>query len=80
MLQSSSSRNTVSTEDVRQPSEPRRSTRARKAKSFGDDFHLYLVEDSRDEIKDQYQYCFIIEEDPKTFTEAMTSRDVAFWM
>ena len=79
MLQSSSSRNSVSTEDVHQPSEPRRSTRARKAKSFGDDFHLYLLEGSRDEIKDQYQYCFIIEEDPKTFTEAMTSRDVAFW-
>jgi len=79
MLQYSSSRNSVSTEEVHQPSEPSRNTRARKAKSFGDDFHLYLVEGSRDEIKDQYQYCFIIEEDPKTFTEAMTSRDVAFW-
>ncbi|KAL8095795.1 hypothetical protein AgCh_036967 [Apium graveolens] len=36
---------------------------------------------SRDEveIESEYQYCFIIEEDPKAFNEAMTSRDVAFW-
>ncbi|XP_074352399.1 uncharacterized protein LOC141691567 [Apium graveolens] len=36
---------------------------------------------SRDEveIESEYQYCFIIEEDPKTFNEVMTSRDVAFW-
>ncbi|XP_074337413.1 uncharacterized protein LOC141674601 [Apium graveolens] len=70
-----------STEDVHGPSEPRRRFRARKNKSFGPDFQLYLVEGSRDEveIKSEYQYCFIIEEDPKTFNEAMTSRDVAFW-
>ncbi|XP_074337415.1 uncharacterized protein LOC141674603 [Apium graveolens] len=70
-----------STEDVRGPSEPRRRFRARKNKSFGPDFQLYLVEGSRDEveIKSEYQYYFIIEEDPKTFNEAMTSRDVAFW-
>ncbi|XP_074337414.1 uncharacterized protein LOC141674602 [Apium graveolens] len=70
-----------STEDVHGPSEPRRRFRARKNKSFGPDFQLYLVEGSRDEveIKSEYQYCFIIEEDPKTFNEAMTSRDIAFW-
>ncbi|GJS43237.1 zinc finger, CCHC-type containing protein [Tanacetum coccineum] len=58
---------------------PRRSNRARVAKSYGSDFQLYLVEGSRDEIASQYSYCYSIEEDPKTFDEAMKSRDVAFW-
>ncbi|KAD7479019.1 hypothetical protein E3N88_02155 [Mikania micrantha] len=60
------------------PAEPRKSNRARKAKSFGPDFHLYLVEGTRNVVEYQYQYCFNIEEDPKTYNEAMTSRDVAF--
>ncbi|KAJ9557953.1 hypothetical protein OSB04_012567 [Centaurea solstitialis] len=60
------------------PSE-KRSVRARKAKSFGDDFQLYLVEGSRNEIEFQYQYCFNVDEDPKTYSEAMASRDAAFW-
>nr|KAJ0200300.1 hypothetical protein LSAT_V11C600326060 [Lactuca sativa] len=59
--------------------EPRKSTRARKAKSFGSDFQLYLVEGTRNETISQHQYCFDIEEDPKTFSEAMASRDVHFW-
>ena len=59
--------------------ELRRSKRDRKAKSFGSDFQLYLVEGSRDEIVEEYSYCFSVEEDPKTFDEAMKSRDVAFW-
>nr|GEZ04685.1 zinc finger, CCHC-type [Tanacetum cinerariifolium] len=56
--------------------EPRRSNRARVAKSYGYDFQLYLVEGSRDEIASQYSYCYSIEEDPKTFDEAMKSRDI----
>ncbi|GKC11427.1 zinc finger, CCHC-type containing protein [Tanacetum coccineum] len=56
----------------------RRSNRVRVAKSFGYDFQLYLVEGSRDEIGTQYSYCYSIEEDPRTFDEAMQSRDVAF--
>nr|GEW82497.1 zinc finger, CCHC-type [Tanacetum cinerariifolium] len=55
--------------------EPRRSNRARVAKSYGFDFQLYLVEGSRDEIASQYCYCYSIEEDPKTFDEAMKSQD-----
>ncbi|GJV26253.1 hypothetical protein Tco_1378948 [Tanacetum coccineum] len=55
-----------------------RSNRSRVAKSFGSDFQLYLVEGSRDEIGPQYSYCYSIEEDPRTFDEAMQSRDVAF--
>ncbi|GJX04844.1 hypothetical protein Tco_0190760 [Tanacetum coccineum] len=56
-----------------------RSNRAMVAKSFGYDFQLYLVEGSRDEIGPQYSYCYSIEEDPRTFDEAMQSHDAAFW-
>lgn len=59
--------------------EPRKSKRARKAKSYGSDFQLYLVEGSRDQIESQYSYCYNIEDDPRTYNEAMQSRDVAFW-
>ncbi|GKD03321.1 zinc finger, CCHC-type containing protein [Tanacetum coccineum] len=51
----------------------------RKAKSFGYDFQLYLVEGTRDNTLSQHEYCFIIEEDPRTLSKAMASRDVAFW-
>ncbi|GJS45049.1 zinc finger, CCHC-type containing protein [Tanacetum coccineum] len=47
--------------------------------SFGSDFQLYLVEGTRDKTLSQCEYCFIIEEDPRTLSEAMASRDVAFW-
>ncbi|GJT22107.1 zinc finger, CCHC-type containing protein [Tanacetum coccineum] len=59
--------------------EPRRDKRARKAKSYGSDFQLYLVEGSRDQIGSQYSYCYSIEEDLRTYNEAMQSRDAAFW-
>ncbi|GJT14969.1 putative reverse transcriptase domain-containing protein [Tanacetum coccineum] len=59
--------------------EPRRGKRARKAKSYGFNFQLYLVEGSRDQIGSQYSYCYSIEEDPRTYNEAMQSRDAAFW-
>ncbi|GKD55205.1 zinc finger, CCHC-type containing protein [Tanacetum coccineum] len=59
--------------------EPRKGKRVRKAKSYGYDFQLYLVEGSRDQVGSQYSYCFSIEEDPRTYNEAMQSRDVAFW-
>ena len=59
--------------------ELRKSKRGRIAKDFGSDFQLYLVEGSREEIKSQYSYCFLLEEDPRTYKEAMASRDVAFW-
>ncbi|GKC93911.1 zinc finger, CCHC-type containing protein [Tanacetum coccineum] len=59
--------------------EPHKGKRARKAKSYGSDFQLYLVEGSRDQIGSQYSYCYSIEESPKTYNEAMQSQDVAFW-
>ncbi|GJT11331.1 zinc finger, CCHC-type containing protein [Tanacetum coccineum] len=58
--------------------EPRRGTRARKAKSYGCDFQLYLVEGSRGQVGSQYSYCYSIEEDPITYNEVMQSRDAAF--
>ncbi|GJT04268.1 zinc finger, CCHC-type containing protein [Tanacetum coccineum] len=34
---------------------------------------------SRNEIDFLYQYCFNIDEDPRTYSEAMASRDAGFW-
>nr|GEU32508.1 retrotransposon protein, putative, Ty1-copia subclass [Tanacetum cinerariifolium] len=59
--------------------EPRKSKRVRKAKSYGYDFQLYLVEGSRDQVGSKYSYCYSIEEDPRTYNEVMQSRHAAFW-
>nr|KAJ0218783.1 hypothetical protein LSAT_V11C300120880 [Lactuca sativa] len=79
MIHQSSNKSTTQAEDVSGGAssvpKPRKSTRARKAKSFGSDFQLYLVEGTRNETICQHQYCFNIEEDPKTFSEAMASND-----
>ncbi|GJU87366.1 zinc finger, CCHC-type containing protein [Tanacetum coccineum] len=53
--------------------------RIRTPKDFGPKFQLYLIEGTRDEVSDQHSYCFNVEDDPKTFDEAMKSQDVAFW-
>nr|GEZ84015.1 zinc finger, CCHC-type [Tanacetum cinerariifolium] len=58
---------------------PRKSKRVQKAKSYGSDFQLYLVEGSRDQVGSQYSYCYSIKEDPKSYNKAMQSRHVAFW-
>ncbi|GJU26843.1 zinc finger, CCHC-type containing protein [Tanacetum coccineum] len=69
------------TEEVVQQLEPelRKSKKNRTPKDFGPEFQLYLIEGTRDEVSDQHSYCFNVEDDPKTFDEAMKSRDVAFW-
>ncbi|GKE44044.1 zinc finger, CCHC-type containing protein [Tanacetum coccineum] len=67
-------------EVVQQPeSELRKSKRYRTPKDFRPEFQLYLIEGTKDEISDQHSYCFNVEDDPKTFDEAMKSQDVAFW-
>ncbi|GJW70894.1 zinc finger, CCHC-type containing protein [Tanacetum coccineum] len=68
-------------EEVVQQPEPelRKSKRNRTPKDFGPEFQLYLIEGTRDEVSDQHSYCFNVEDDPKTFDEAMKSQDVAFW-
>nr|KAJ0213039.1 hypothetical protein LSAT_V11C400185630 [Lactuca sativa] len=82
MIQQSFSKNTIQAEDASGGTnyvlELRKSTRARKAKSFASDFQLYLVKGTRDDTVSQHQYCFNIEEDPNTFSEAMASRDIHF--
>nr|KAJ0226068.1 hypothetical protein LSAT_V11C100038270 [Lactuca sativa] len=64
MIHKSSSKSTTQAEDVSGGAsfvpEPRKSTRARKTKSFGSDFQLYLVEGTRNETICQHQYCFNI--------------------
>ncbi|GKE59061.1 zinc finger, CCHC-type containing protein, partial [Tanacetum coccineum] len=70
----------VTDEVVQQPeSELRKSKRYRTPKDFGPEFQLCLIEGTRDEVSDQHSYCFNVEDDPKTFDEAMKSQDVAFW-
>ncbi|GJU33473.1 zinc finger, CCHC-type containing protein [Tanacetum coccineum] len=54
---------------------PRRGKRARKAKSYGSDFQLYLVEGSRDQIGSQYSYCYSIEEDLVGFLQLLNIKD-----
>ncbi|GKE41729.1 hypothetical protein Tco_1469013 [Tanacetum coccineum] len=68
-------------EEVVQQPEPklRKSKRNRTPKDFGPEFQLYLTEGTRDEVFDQHSYYFNVEDDPKTFDEAMKSHDVAFW-
>ncbi|GJV75506.1 hypothetical protein Tco_1507090 [Tanacetum coccineum] len=51
--------------------EPHKGKRVRNAKSYGFDFQLYLVEGSRDQVGSQYSYCCSIEEDLRTYNEAM---------
>ncbi|GJX54943.1 zinc finger, CCHC-type containing protein [Tanacetum coccineum] len=69
------------TEEVVQQPEPelRKSKRNRTPKNFGLEFQLYLIEGTRDEVSDQYFYCFNVKDGPKTFDEAIKSQDVAFW-
>ncbi|GKF05721.1 zinc finger, CCHC-type containing protein [Tanacetum coccineum] len=70
----------VTEEVVQQPEhELRKSKRIRTPKDFGPEFQLYLIEGTRDEVSDQHSYCFNVEDDPKTFDEAMKSQDVSFW-
>ena len=69
-----SSNSSVTNQENGTPPEPKR-----KNKSFGDEFQLYLVEGSRNEIEFQYQYCSNIEEYLRIYSEAMAYRDVAFW-
>ncbi|GKC17234.1 retrovirus-related pol polyprotein from transposon TNT 1-94 [Tanacetum coccineum] len=55
--------------------EPRRSTRARKEKSLGSDFFSYLVEGTQKKVTKEVIFSINIDDDPKIFSEAMSSRD-----
>ncbi|GJW47406.1 zinc finger, CCHC-type containing protein [Tanacetum coccineum] len=70
----------VNEEVVQQPKhELRKRKRHRTLKDLGPKFQLYLIKGTRDLISDQHSYCFNVDDDPKTFDEAMKSQDVAFW-
>ncbi|GKD36146.1 retrovirus-related pol polyprotein from transposon TNT 1-94, partial [Tanacetum coccineum] len=70
-----SSRGETSTEI----NEPRRSIRARKEKDFGSDFFSYLVEGTQKKVTREVIFTINIDDDPKTFSEAMSSRDAPMW-
>ncbi|GJS96240.1 zinc finger, CCHC-type containing protein [Tanacetum coccineum] len=69
------------TEEVVQQAELelRKRKRNRTPKNFGPKFQLHLIKVIRDEVSDQHSYCFNVEDDPKTFDEAIKSQDVTFW-
>nr|GEU99599.1 hypothetical protein [Tanacetum cinerariifolium] len=59
-------------------SEPqlRKNKRHRTPKDFRPEFQIYLIKGTRDDVFDQYSYCFNVEDDLKTFDEAMKSQDM----
>ncbi|GJV55694.1 zinc finger, CCHC-type containing protein [Tanacetum coccineum] len=61
------------TDEVVQQPEPdlRKSKRHRTPKDFRPEFQLYLIKGTRDEVSNQHSYCSNVEDDPKTFDEAM---------
>ncbi|KAL0307563.1 UNVERIFIED_CONTAM: Retrovirus-related Pol polyprotein from transposon RE1 [Sesamum angustifolium] len=61
------------------PTEFRRSQRPRKAKKLDPDFLYFIVEGDINILLNRILVLLTVEGDPKTFIEAMTSRDVAFW-
>ena len=66
------------------PSEQRKSQRIRKVKDFGLDFisyqaQLFLVEENRQVVLNKIPIVFNTDDDPKSYEEAMASRDSTFW-
>lgn len=65
--------------DVETSLEPRRSKRSRREKRLDPEFMFFLVEGSRTTVLSKMPIICNVENDPKTYTEAMTSRDASFW-
>ncbi|GJU69820.1 zinc finger, CCHC-type containing protein [Tanacetum coccineum] len=63
------------TDEIVRQSEPEltKSKSHRTPKDFGPKFQLYLINGTRDEVSNQHSYFFNVEDDPKTFDEAMKS-------
>ena len=82
---SSSDFHAKETNTSKETSEPRRSTRVRKEKSLPSDFIspeqiIFLVEgDRNNNVLNKHPISFNPDDDPKTFIEAMSSRDASFW-
>ncbi|KAL0385037.1 UNVERIFIED_CONTAM: Retrovirus-related Pol polyprotein from transposon TNT 1-94 [Sesamum radiatum] len=59
--------------------EIRRSKRQRIERSFGPDFLTAFIVQDLDRINDHVVSAYLVEEDPKTYVEAITSIDSGFW-
>lgn len=71
-------------QNVEIPIEARRSQRTRKTKELDPNFIssqsiVFLVEGSRTTVLNQIPILLHVEDDPKTFSKAVASRDSAFW-
>ena len=69
---------------VETPGEPRRSKRARKEKNLDSNYIysqslVFLVEGSRNGVFNKIPILLHLEEDPKTYKEALASKDSVFW-
>jgi len=53
-----------------------RSSKQMKKKTFGSDFFVYFIQGTRDSIKNEIPYVYIIDSDSK---EAMNSHNAPFW-
>nr|KAJ0201565.1 hypothetical protein LSAT_V11C600328030 [Lactuca sativa] len=58
---------------------PKRSIRARIEESFGEGFYSYLVEETQNKVIREFIFAIKLDDDLKTFTRAMTSRDAPLW-
>ena len=58
---------------------PRRSKRQRKAKIYGPDFHVYLVDGTRNDFHSSVPYLPNVEGDLLTYRDAMASQGSSFW-
>ena len=58
---------------------PKRSKRQRKAKTYGPDFHVYLVEGTINDVHSSVPYLLNMEGDPLLYSDAMASKDNSFW-
>ncbi|TYK22177.1 ty1-copia retrotransposon protein [Cucumis melo var. makuwa] len=70
---------TVNTSNLRCELELRRSKRQRTEKSFGPDFLSTFIVERGDEIDCNFTNLFLIDEDPKTYQEALNSIESSMW-
>ncbi|TYJ97996.1 ty1-copia retrotransposon protein [Cucumis melo var. makuwa] len=70
---------TVNTSNLRCELELMRSKRQRTEKSFGPDFLSTFIVERRDEIDCNFTNLYLIDEDPKTYQEALNSVESSMW-
>ena len=69
----------LDTSGIRYDLEPRISKRQRSEKSFGPDFLSTFIVERHDEIDCNFTSLFLINEDPKTYQEALSSVKSSIW-